>query len=63
MAQIVKNICDNPKCNNEIKGYRTRVTHEYNSRSIYGREYCSTECALEDFLLFKKIADKRSMSD
>lgn len=60
--QIVTNWCDNPGCNHQLKGYRVRVSHEFSSRSMYGREYCSTECAVEDAYDFEQEARRRDRS-
>ena len=62
MVQIVKTLCDNANCRQEIRGYKIRLTHEYSSRSMYGREYCSTQCVIADMQNFKEYARKKDMS-
>ena len=64
MVQIVKNICDNPDCMGELKNgtHRVRLMHEWNSRSMYGREYCSKRCMLDNYDDFEEYALRRDMS-
>lgn len=58
--QIVKDYCD--KCKEELDKFRVRVRFEYSSRSSYGREYCSSNCAKVDMDNLEQYSQRKDMS-
>jgi len=63
MAQVVNNYCDNPVCGKVMRtSRRVRVRQEWDSRCHFGREYCSTQCAMENMADFAFESQQRSRS-